>query len=375
MGLAFYQLMPIMPLYLVDTIHVQGSWLGLIMSIYVLSAILSRPGVAHLLDTKNRKTIYIICFILLSVVFLGYLVALTALSIFLLRFLHGLIWGGITASGPTLATDLIPAQRRGEGLGYFGVALTLSMCVGPILGVFIYDLYSFDTLVYLSFGLTALGALVAGFIRLPQNAPKQSPVVESPKGVIDRLILRVGIPSAINVILAAFSYGVVIVYAVLLGKQNAYPYSQFFFVFMGVGTLLSRFLSGKHIDRGRIAELSVISLLILAASMGVLALFNSVYSYFSAAFFLGIGFGIFVPTFQMMKLNMASKGRAGAANSTFFTAYDMGIGLGMLAGGKIYALLNIHWTFGIAALCNLVALLYFYTITHSHYKKHKNPPA
>lgn len=43
MGLAFFELVPFLPLYLTGTLRVSSGWLGWIMSIYVVAAIISRP--------------------------------------------------------------------------------------------------------------------------------------------------------------------------------------------------------------------------------------------------------------------------------------------------------------------------------------------
>lgn len=148
-----------------------------------------------------------------------------------------------------------------------------------------------------------------------------------------------------------------------------FKYAGLFYALMGIGMLVSRFMVGRQIDRGRVAELSVISLGILTASFAALALFPLEWVYYTSAILIGFGFGIFIPTFQTMKLNMADRGHRGAVNSTFFTAFDIGVGTGMFCGGKIYAYLNLNWAFGIGALLNLLAIVYFYRISLDHYRK------
>lgn len=107
-GLAFYELVPVLPLYLTGQLQVSSGWLGWIMSIYVLAAIISRPWFAHRVDTGDRKKIYITVYIMLALSFSGYAAAATALAFFLTRFIQGLIWGGMTTSGPTMAVGYHP---------------------------------------------------------------------------------------------------------------------------------------------------------------------------------------------------------------------------------------------------------------------------
>ena len=171
--------------------------------------------------------------------------------------------------------------------------------------------------------------------------------------------------------IATFSYGVVAVYSALYGEMHGFKYAGLFYALMGLGMLVSRFMVGRQIDRGRVAELSVISLSILTVSFGALALAPLEWIYYASAILIGFGFGIFIPTFQTMKLNMADRGHRGAVNSTFFTAFDIGVGTGMFLGGKIYAYLNLNWAFGTGALLNLLAIVYFYRISLDHYRKNK----
>ena len=296
--------------------------------------------------------------------------AATALAFFLTRFVQGLIWGGMTTSGPTMAVDIIPPSRRGEGLGFFGMTMTLGMCLGPVIGLQVYQQYGFYVITWSSLVLCLAGAGIASLIRAPRR-PVQESVHETPKKVLDRLVLRVGIPLAVNVMIASFSYGVVAVYSALYGKMYGFKYAGLFYALMGLGMLVSRFMVGRQIDRGRVAELSVISLGILTVSFGALAFAPLEWVYYTSAILIGFGFGIFIPTFQTMKLNMADRGHRGAVNSTFFTAFDIGVGTGMFFGGKIYAYLNLSWAFGAGALLNLLAIVYFYRISLDHYRKNK----
>lgn len=370
MGLAFFELVPVLPLYLTENLKVSSGWLGWIMSIYVVAAILTRPWFAQKVDSGDRKKIYITVYVLLALSFSGYAVASTALLVFLTRFIQGLIWGGMTTAGPTMAVDIIPPSRRGEGLGFFGMTMTLGMCLGPVIGLQVYQQYGFEIITWSSLVLCLAGAGIASLVHAPKR-PVQEAVVETPKKVLDRLVLRVGIPLAVNVMMASFSYGVVAVYSALYGTMYGFQYAGLFYALMGCGMLISRFMVGKQIDRGRVAELSVISLAILTISFAALAFLPQESIYYGAAILIGFGFGIFIPTFQTMKLNMADRGHRGAVNSTFFTAFDIGVGAGMFCGGKIYACLNLNWAFGIGALLNLLAIVYFYSISLNHYRRNK----
>ena len=55
----------------------------------------------------------------------------------LIRFIHGFSFGIATTATGTIAADIIPAVRRGEGMGYFATSTNLAMAIGPFLGLMI----------------------------------------------------------------------------------------------------------------------------------------------------------------------------------------------------------------------------------------------
>ena len=81
----------------------------------------------------------------------------------ILRLVHGLGFGiAATASG-TLAGAIVPSSRRGEGIGYYALSVTLSSAVGPFLSMFLYRTSGFYSLIWL-FCLTFIYCLSRNFL-------------------------------------------------------------------------------------------------------------------------------------------------------------------------------------------------------------------
>src|SRR5665647_1785929 len=143
---AFYLLVPIFPLYLMEKFHTSKSLVGVILSSYTVAALLVRPFAGFVLDMFNRKPIYLVAFFLFVLTFVGYPLA-NIIGMFLFyRMLHGFTFGFVTTAGNSLIVDIMPASRRGEGLGYYGVANNLAMAVGPMTSLLMHDYYSFDAI-------------------------------------------------------------------------------------------------------------------------------------------------------------------------------------------------------------------------------------
>ena len=156
MNFSFYLLMPTMPLYLVEVLGIDTANVGIVLSSYTVGLLCVRPFSGFLVDCFSRKPLYLLAFFVFAVMFGGYLVAATMLTIMAVRFVQGGFMGLTSVSGNTIAIDVIPSARRGEGMGFYGLTINLAMSLAPLVAVVIYDKWGFHPLV--------LVGLVAAFI-------------------------------------------------------------------------------------------------------------------------------------------------------------------------------------------------------------------
>ena len=124
---AFYLILPILPFYLKEEFMIGKSMIGLILSCYTLAALCIRPFAGYLLDTFARRPLYLVAYFIFTAIFGGYMAA-TALTLFIaLRIVHGFAFGMVTVAGNTILIDILPSSRRGEGIGYYGLANNIAM--------------------------------------------------------------------------------------------------------------------------------------------------------------------------------------------------------------------------------------------------------
>ena len=358
--------MPTLPFYLVEHFSVGTGMVGIIMSCYVVAALLIRPFSGYLVDKYARKPLYILSFVLFVAFTAGYLIAGSILLFIILRFSHGITWGLITTAGNTLAIDIMPSAKRGEGLGYYGLALNLAMAIGPMAGLFLYEQYSYELIFYFAIIAGVIGLISASFIKAPQKAP----VVHQPF-TLDRFILTKSIPLGVNLLFLTLTYGMILSFAAMLGRERGMSHTGLFFTLMAVGMAISRIFSGKLIDRGQIRMVTIMGAIILSSGFAVFTFTESSFLYYFASLIMGFGYGVLFPAFQALFINMGTHHQRGTANSTFFTAFDLGVGIGMIAAGKIAALFSLTFAFGISTAACVFALFLFMKIIFPYYEKHK----
>lgn len=169
---SFYLLTPLLPIYLAERFHTDKDTIGLVLSGYVVAALLVRPFSGFIVDTFNRKKVLMCCFLLFFVCFAGYLGAATLLLFAIVRTLHGLPFGAATVANSTVAIDALPSSRRNEGIGYYGLSNNLAMAVAPLAGIWLHSLTgNFRPLFWISLTVAGAGFYCTTTVHLPPRRP------------------------------------------------------------------------------------------------------------------------------------------------------------------------------------------------------------
>jgi MFS family permease len=366
MAISFYFMLPVLPMYLVEKLGATKSEIGVILAFYTIAALIIRLFAGWFLDTYGRRSIYLIAYILFSLLFIGYPLAYSVLLFILIRFLHGLTWGVLTTSGSTIAVDIIPKERRGEGIGVFGLSMTIGMALGPMLAIFIAGDSQYLKLFIAAILITVFGIILTFFIKFPKFSKSPTASAFSFKSLIEKS----SIPISLNMMIIMFTYGGVLSFISLYGKEIGVNNSGLFFLILSIGIGLSRIMSGKIFDKSGPRKVSIVGLVLLVMGFPLLAFVKTSLGFHVGAVILGLGFGIIMPTFQVMINNLVEPNRRGAANSTFFTAFDLGIGAGMIGTGILSQWFGFTITFIVSSIFNLFALIVFILNTNRYY--HKN---
>ena len=138
---SFYQLLPILPLYIIEKFQTDNATAGVIISLYTIGALACRPFAGFLVDTLSRKPLYFWTFFAFTLCFLGYKTVGLLPILAVVRFAHGLFFGISSTASNTVAIDSLPTSRRGEGIGYFGISVNLAFATGPMPGMFLYEAF------------------------------------------------------------------------------------------------------------------------------------------------------------------------------------------------------------------------------------------
>lgn len=364
MAIAFYFLLPTLPLYLKETLGASSSQVGLVLAFYTIAALLIRPFVGYAIDSIGRKFIYLFSFIIFSALFMGYIFAISIGLMIAIRFLHGLTWGSLSTTGSTIAVDFIPASRRGEGISLFGLSMTIAMAIGPLIALIILGRTDYLWVFVIASSISILGFILAINIRFPEYKPNH----DNRSFSIKRLIEKNSILLSLNVLIVTTTYGGILSFSSIYGKEIGVENSGLFFLLLAGGIGISRFFSGTIFDRVGPFRIVIIGMILLILGFPIFFFVPHSLGYHITAVIIGLGFGIIMPTFQAMVNNIVAPDRRGAANSTYFTCFDLGIGLGMVLTGFVSEQIGLGKAFLISSAIIVLALLLFILYSYKQYK-------
>lgn len=388
----FWLLIPVLPFYLKETYNCPEAMLGAILCCYTVSGLCVRPFSGFLMDKFPRKPIYILCYFICASIFLGYMTAGVLTWFIILRALHGIAFSSVTVGGNTLCVDITPSSRRGEALGYYGLTNNTAMALGPMTGLFMHDHVSYEGIFITGMLFSIIGLLCAFCVKartpesiiarkLEKQQTGKDPVSSRKKLSLDRFILLKGIPVSISLLMLSIPYGATTNFVAMYAREiNLDVPSGFFFTLMAVGMGASRLVAGKKVDQGYITQCIHIGLypVILAFFMLSMCRFIAPESmniaectFFAVPLLLGIGFGIIFPAMNTLYINLAPNNQRATATSTYLTAWDVGIGIGIASSGVIAQHFTFYMVYLIGSILCTVSLIFFVIKVTPHYNRNK----
>lgn len=367
---SFMLLTPLLPLYLSETFGADKQMIGIVLSGYTLTALIIRPFSGYLVDSFPRRVVLLVSYAIFCALFLGYIAAGSLVLFAIVRTLHGAPFGASTVSNSTVAIDVLHPTRRAEGIGYYGLSNNIATAIGPTVALMIYGTcQSYDILFWMAFIVSAIGLGINWTLDLK----KRETVKVSRKILLDRFILLKGWSQGICMICYAFSYGVLATYIAIYGKNELgiTGGTGMFFMLLSIGLILSRLVGNRTLREGKIVENASIGVAIAVIGYLVFAALHNHWGYYGAALIIGLGNGHMFPAFQTMFLNLASNEQRGTANSTLLVSWDIGVGLGILAGGSVAEHLGYYAAFWTAFAVNLVGVILFLSYSRQHFLRNR----
>ncbi|TWE00618.1 putative MFS family arabinose efflux permease [Peribacillus frigoritolerans] len=353
--IGFEMMLPILPAYLLS-MNASSIQVGLVTSLFTIGAVLIRPFVGYYLMDSQRKSLAICASAALMVITILYPFLNMIWLLLLLRLFHGAAWGVSTTANSTMVVDFIPKTRLGEGIGYFSISTTVGAIVAPSIGILIYDSFSFDILIWSSAVLSLLAVLALQFVYSPTIVKRE----KKPFRFLDMIFEKDVWFQALLTVITTLGFGAIITFLVLFGKQREVDHIFLFFLINATVSTLLRPFTGKWYDKK-----GPWSIIIMAAVLGFFSLVILSYTtnesqLIVAAILFGAGYGTVMPCLQTWTVQKVSEEKRGAANATFFSSFDVGVGVSAFVLGILAEWISLEMIFRIVSLSFIVVAVLVY---------------
>jgi MFS family permease len=369
--MGFFLLLPTLPVYLVNVLGAREDQVGLIIGAFTIAAVIARPFTGYWMDHGNQKKLYFIAIFIFLVATAGYMFAQTILMLLILRFIHGFGFGMSTTAGGTMAAEWIPAERRGEGIGYFGTFIMVAMVIGPMIGLVIAEQLSYTLMFIICSVLAGFAVVLSLFLTSPKKDKSSlAKGVDRKFSLKNREEIRYlfstlfevkAIPISLSMMMIAVVFGGVVsfiaLYAIELGDAKM---AGVYFALYAIALIVTRPFAGRWFDeKGPFAIVASGSFLYFIGVI-LLGLANGPILLYVAAIVIGAGYGSLQPSYQALIIQEAADNRRGAATATFFTSFDIGVGFGAFILGALIPWIGYSLMFLLSSIFLIFSFLIFY---------------
>ena len=352
--LAAFQLFPTAPfriLALGGSETVAGLFLGLMT--YASAA--TAPFTGALADRVGKPRVLFVCSIAAAAFSALYAVTTSVALLLTLVVAHGIFWSGLLTSAGAYLADIIPAHRRAEGMGYYGLSTVLAIAVAPTLGLWIYR-FGWEAVCLSAGVLNVVMAIIASRLPPTHHTPAHVPEPFRLRGIFEWRVFLL----SITLFLYAFGYGGVTSFAALYATANDVTPRGIYFIVFAVTSMTAGLVSGPIGDRVGHARLLGPALVLIATGYALLAVGGTRGWLIASAVIFGLGFRSAYQFFTAYVLHHIPAARRGAAFGGILAALDTGIGSGSIVMGWIIDRYGFRQSFATAAVLALASIPYFY---------------
>jgi len=370
--LIFYLLMVTIAGYAVEHFGASTSTAGLVSSIFIIGTLFGRLGTGRIIgDWGSKKTLF--CGLLLFMLStMSYFIATNLPLLMINRLVQGIALGMASTATGTIIAQILPPERRGEGIGYYSLSAILATAIGPFIGILLTQLFEDYRMIFAVDSVLAIVCFLMYFIVAVPDAPKKAKEMAGKAGFkLSNFIEMRALPIAFVALVIGFAYSGVMSFMTFYAKElDLVAAGSYFFIIYAIVILATRPFTGKLLDTRGANIIIYPCLVIFAIGMYAFSSATSSVVFLLAAACIGIGYGNFNSVAQAIAIKVTPNERLGLATSTYFILYDLGLGVGPYFLGFFVPTSGYSAIFFAMVFVILVSiLLYYFLYGKYEYKK------
>jgi predicted MFS family arabinose efflux permease len=354
-AVSFYLLLSVVPLYATSG-GADGTGAGLVTGALMLSTVAAELATPRLVARFGYRLVFAAGLLLLGAPALALTASASMTAIVAVCLVRGLGFAVTVVVGSALVATLVPAERRGEGLGLYGVVVGVPAVVALPLGVWLTGRTGYAP-VFVAGAVAALAGLAAvpGLTGVSGRSSHQ-PEPEQPVGVLAGLRTAALLRPSVVFAATTMAAGVVVTFLPLAVTGASGSLAALALLAQAASCTLTRWWAGRHGDRHDPAGQLVPGLLASAAGMFLLVLTASPAAVVAGMVLFGAGFGVTQNASLTMMFDRVPASGYGTVSALWNLAYDGGLGVGATGFGVLTARTGYPAAFALTAALMLAAL-------------------
>jgi MFS family permease len=362
-GLNFTLLMIIITKFAMSEFNSSPGEAGLASGIFIFGALFARLFSGRFLGNIGPKKVLYAGLILGLVTAFLYFGARSFALLLIIRLFNGAAFGVTSTAAGAIAANIIPRKRTGEGIGYFGLSVTIASAIGPFLGMFISQYGSYNTIFIICVIFAAINLVIALFISIPDIKLTKEQLAEMKGFKFSNFVESRVIPIAVVCMVLYFCYSSIMSFLAVYAKEiNLVGPASFFYIVYAAAVFFSRLFVGKLFDSK--GENLVMYSAILTFMVGMILFSQARHGYMLllSGLIIGLGFGSASSNGQAIAVKVTEPHRMGLATSTFFMLGDIGMGTGPFIFGLFVSFLSYRGVYLGAAIIILACVFLYYLL-------------
>ena len=315
---------------------------GMVSGLYFAVAVAARPFSGPIITRQDKRLIMIFTYTLGVITGIMYAVS-NSISLFIVaRILHGIEFAFVGSLNLTVASDSLPKEKLGTGIGTFGLGGAIATAVGPGMGIAVRDWFmaahgeaaGYVAVFILSAAFMFLG-LIPAFLMNPSKPSKE--VLASLGPWYKSIAAKEAIVPAVLMCLVCMAQNLVTVYMVPFAAWRNIENVAMFFTVYAIFLLISRPLCGKLVDVVGVNRVFIPSGIVYMLAFVLIGTAHALPQLLVAAALSAIGFGTLNPAMMTLCMRSVPIERRGVASNTQYFGMDIGYFAGPFLGGMVYA--------------------------------------
>lgn len=347
-------LLPVLPVY-VREYGASNFEIGVVTSVFFATSILMRIFTSRVSARIGKRTLLVFTMIVFALAMLGYYLYAGLFIILILRLVQGLSFGAATTLYSSMTANIIPNERMGEGMGYFGLGVSIAFALGPCLGAAAVSRPYYKWVFIAALILEITAVILTLFIKVDNNR------VPVERIGIKEFVSDIVEPKAIyeGVLMAFFglSTGGIATYIVLFAKEMSIENISLYFIVTSIAELSVRMFSGKLFDKKGMNPVLIPGTIAGIISLVLIAFSTNLWMICISAFINGLSMGMIFPVVEASAMKNSTPERRLAATATLYNMLDIGSGLSPMLFGIMIQLYGYSDAFLFSSLIFVLMLV------------------